>query len=189
MNLSELSYKPKLGGGSHGTMMIHVTVEGLENPSTSYEVMEVVNRCEEVVRMMAMKVKLILVKPSYEARDEEVTKLLMMLKDRGFITGLILDGFSLPVYAREAQFIQAIIHSNVWDNFKVNELIYMPNGDELIEPELKENNLTCNKYVYVTKKGKVRDIIRFISEARFLWALIVPPSKDVSVDFLRKKDE
>jgi hypothetical protein len=184
MNLSELSYKPKLGGGSHGTMMIHATVEGPESPSRSYEVMDVVNRCEEIVKMMSMKVKLMLVKPTMDAPSEEVTKLLMMLKDRKFVVGLILEGFSIPVYARESQFIQAIVRDPNWDNYKVHELIYKPDGGELTEPTILENNFTCNKYVYVGKKDQVRDVITFINNARFLWALIVPPSKDVSVDFL-----
>lgn len=185
MHLSELSYKPKLGGGAHGNMMLHVSVEGPESPSPSWTVMDVVNRCEQASNMMSMKIKITLVKPTFDAEGDEVTQLLMMLRDRGFTVGLVLEGYSIPVYAREAQFIQAIISGPHWDNFKVSELVYKPDDlSDLTEPIILQNNLTANKYLYVGKKFGPRDVIKFLQQAQFPWGLVVPPAKEISVDFL-----
>jgi hypothetical protein len=46
--------------------------------------------------------------------------------------------------------------------------------------------LYAGKYIYLNDKKNTTKYIQFISNAQFLWGLIVPPLKDVSVDFLKE---
>lgn len=186
MKLAELSYKPKLGGQAHGAMMLHIVEEGPDGPSVSWQLMDVVNRCEQASQMMNTRIKVVLVQPHPETNTEEMTKFLMMLKDRGFTVGLILEGVSIPIYMREASFIQAILHGPKWENYRVTEILYQPT-DDLTEPEIQQNNIYCGKYLFMPKKAKPMDYLTFIRTAQFPWNLIVPPSREVSVDFLKEK--
>jgi len=185
MKVGELSYKPKLGGSGHGTMMIHIIEGEPSGSSPSWEVMELVERCEQAVPMMNIKVPVVLLQPHTDTDHEEVTKLLMMLAHRGFTPGLIVTQPDIPLYIQNAKFVQVILTGTEWDNFRVNEIIYTPDhkaGDEIPEPIIHQNNVYCGKYIYMKKKDKVADYVSFIRTSQYLWALIVPPSREVAVD-------
>jgi len=182
VNVSELAYKPKRGGRADGVMMLHVSVGG---PSGSLmDVMQVVERCEQAAGIMRMKARNILVTPDVDGDDKEITKLLMLLKDRQFVISLILDGFHIPIYLREASFIQAVLHGPDWNNFMVSEVVYMPEGKELVEPVFMGANQQCGKHVYLSPKLKTKVVLDFIRNSNYLWGIIIPPTKDISVDFL-----
>lgn len=185
MEVTSLCYQPKLGGRAHGTMMLHLELGGEGSPPSSYEVMELVDRCETASKMMGSKIKNVMVFPKGFIDEEETQKFLMMLIDRGFVVGLGLDGKSIPLYLKYAHFIQAKIDEVNWVNFKVDELIYVPD-EGMNHPNIHEINIPCMKYLFFEGKDPTK-FITFIKESPLVWGLLVPPRKSVSVDFLKGK--
>lgn len=186
MKVAELSYKPKQGGLSSGTLMLYLQVEGESSPSPDFEVIDIVERCEQATFLFAMKIRNILIKPSKEADEKQILQLLILLRDRGFTVALLLEGYHVPIYLHEANFVQAIVTTPKWSNFKVNELLYIPRDNNLIEPEIAQNNTLCQKYLLIPKEKKVniKPYLQFIKEAKFPWGLIIPFLKDISINLL-----
>ncbi len=180
MKFSYLTYSPKVGGASNGMMMLHVGLEGGDEPPSS-----IITDLKDASKICHPLSKAIIFEVNYDAEEAEVSQLFRLLKDYGAYVGLTLGGESLPSYKDDANHVIAWIEQPDWINFKTQEIIYEPpTKAPLQEPTIEHHNIQADKTLLLNHRRDGKEVMEFLRASRFMWRYH-KSQKSIEIDFIK----
>lgn len=179
MKLTNLVYKPKLGGLSHGKLMLHVGIGGGPECSPS----DVIGKLKETAAWIHPSSRSLITTVDDMAEEGEVSTLFRLLREYNIEVGLELPGDYMPLYKDFAPYIIAKVEGEFM-NYKVSEIHMEYKGKETKEPVIEQHNLRADFNLLLYKKTNMQELYSWMKNARLPWKLVAEPKWSIELDLL-----
>ena len=185
MHVTSLRYQPVEGGALGGHFALHVSIGESNLPGLTFSATELSTRIHDAFEKLGLKVirGVLIDCRSGTLLAEEMLSLLGVLRDWKYLIILWVGERVRYPWFELANNITAFVTSKNWPNFKVTEVRYIPpEVGAWEEPEVFEVNQGSWCYV-MPRKRDTAEVLKFVTEARRAWGLILPSASVPGVAF------
>ena len=180
-----MQYRQIVAGPFYGLFAVHLDEYlGWENQQ---EVVDKLDELEETENIVGAK-KIIVFDGMARVEDgekekseEEILSLMDLIKTRGWFILINCAGTHYPVHAKQANHVSAYIKSETgkWLNFPANSLVWVHEGDSIVEPMVSPINANAPKYLYA--RSEIDNPIALSFKTRFAWQFMRPTALRITL--------